>query len=266
MKMPPLLLAAAFAIFASSRLCAQEVNFTPVRIEPRFPGHCQGLCCDDEFLYISFTSAIIKVDYQGRLIAETAIPSHAGDLCLVEDKIYVAQALRGTTRNGGYAVVLDKDLQILQSIPLPRTPKPGCIAYLDGFFYLDNDAFGREPHPINHVHKYDRDFNFLQQYEVAIGDTKYGAQTMTAQQGSLWMGYYSQTRLVQTAPDLQVRIKLPSPNCSEGLCAAPPRLSGKNPRFLVANNLNRKDEQERRLFGTLISLQEFRDGTFVILP
>jgi len=253
------------ALFCGSALLAQTPDFQPVYIEPRFPSHCQGICCDDEFIYISFTTAIIKVDYQGQLQAETAIPTHAGDLCLVEDKIYIAQALRGE-KTGGFAVVMDKNLQLLQNIPLSHSPKPGCITYLDGCFYLDNDTFGKAHHPINHVHKYSREFKFLQSYEVAIGDTQYGAQTITAQQGSLWMGYYSKTRLVQTDPELKVLAKFSQPYCAEGLCTAPPRLASSNPRFLIASNRNRKDEQDRRLFGTLITLHEFRDGEFVVLP
>lgn len=242
-------------------LFAQELNFRPVTVEPRFPGHCQGICCDADFIYLSFTKTIIKVDYHSKFIAETPIASHAGDICLVDDKIYISQSLRGKNP-GGYIVVMDNNLQLLQTIPLPQTPKPDGIAFLANHFYLANDTFGRESHPLNHVHQYDRDFKFLQSYNLEIGDTKYGGQAMAGGQESLWLGFYSNTRIVQADHNLAVQAKLSRPNCSEGICAAPMHLAGSNPRFLIARNINRKDDQGRTLYGSVINLSEFRAGEF----
>ncbi|MDD4098174.1 MAG: hypothetical protein PHC30_05350 [Lentisphaeria bacterium] len=249
-------------------LAAQDIGFTPIRIPPKYPGHLQGFCADDHALYLAFTSVMVKADYSGKVLLEVPIASHAGDVCLHNGRIYVAHDVRvPKTEAGSFVTVLDTDFKELRRLPLPKTTGPGCIAFLNGSFFIGDDLYGKEPHPLNHVHQYDENFILQKIHTIDIGATQYGVQTMAAFNNELWMGFYMNPRkhgICRFDAGVTFLEGFARPGASEGLCEVPPNRRGSLPRLMVSSNLNETTDGVRR-FGTLIRFYEFNGQELVQL-
>jgi len=250
------------AFLALMPLAAQDSDFKPIRIPPKYRGHLQGFCVDDNAIYMSFTSMMVKADYDGNILLEKPIESHAGDICLHEGKIYIAHSVRAKgAETGGFVTILDTDFNQQKRIPLPQTPQPDGIGFLNGAFFIGNDEFGKEPHPTNYIHQYDENFIFQKSHTVEIGNAHYGVQTIAGFNNELWMGFYMNPRkygICRFDANVAFLEGFASPGASEGLCEAPPGRRGPNPRLLVSSNV-KETKDGVRLFGTLLRFFEF-DG------
>ncbi len=256
------------AFLALLPLAAQDGDFAPVRITPKYQGHLQGFCADDNALYLAFTTVMVKADYHGNILLEKPIDSHAGDVCLHEGNIYVAHDVRAKgAETGSFVTVLDTDFNQLKRIPLPKPMRPDGIAFLNGSFFIGNDQFGKEPHPLNHIHQYDENFVLQKIHAIDIGATQYGVQTMAGVNNELWMGFYMNPRkygICRFDADVVFREGFANPVASEGLCEAPPGRRGPLPRLLVSSNIHETKDGVRR-FGTVIRFYEFNGKELVLL-
>ncbi|OGV66550.1 MAG: hypothetical protein A3K19_23845 [Lentisphaerae bacterium RIFOXYB12_FULL_65_16] len=238
--------------------------------DAKYAGHLQGICCDEDAVYWSFTAVILKTDYAGKTLLEVPISAHAGDICMHDGKIYIAQALSGKAdieKTGGksWVVVMDTSLNEVKRYAIPDTPHPDGITFLDGSFYIGEDKYGKDPHPINVVNQYDANFTLQKTHTFEIGTTQYGVQTMGTALGHLWMGFYMNPRkhgIVRFDKNMTFVEGFPSPNVSVGICAAPARFSGAKPRFLVGENISVETEAKTRLFAGRIRFYEFDDQAF----
>lgn len=238
--------------------------------EARYPGHLQGICCDEAAIYWSFTAAILKTDYTGKNLLEVSIAPHVGDICMHDDRIYIAQALQHrkdieAAGGGSWVVVMDTDLKEVQHYAIPDTPHPDGIAFLDGSFYLGEDRYGKDPHPITVVNQYDANFALQKTHTFEIGMTQYGVQAMGAGAGQLWLGFYMSPRkygVVRFDKTLTFIEGFEKPDVSVGICEAPARFAGARPRFLIAQNICVKSEGNPRLFAARIRFYEFDGKAF----
>ena len=68
-----------------------EATFRSTNCEGTYPHHLQGICTNEQdAIYWSFTTTLVKTDTQGKILAKTPVANHHGDLCFHDGKVYVA--------------------------------------------------------------------------------------------------------------------------------------------------------------------------------
>lgn len=227
-----------------------------------FVGHLQGIAADETGVYWSFYDTILKTDYAGKTLASVKIPRHAGDLCAADGKVYVSVTYYDTkmvaeSGGSGWVYVYDQKLNFLQKKALLDTPRPDGITFLKDKFYIAGDDFGKEPHPLNTISIYDKEFVFERKITIDIGKpTQYGAQTLNAFNERILASFYAKdgNTIFLEPPDLKPCEFFPV-SLNVGFAVVPPELTAGRKLFLAA-----------RLFGTRgdwrgkAVIYELRDG------
>lgn len=185
-----------FVISAScSNLLAGQDWPAKIKCDGFYPGHLQGFCFDeDQNIYWSFTTWIVKTDSTGKLIQKVAAPSHQGDCCYVDGKIYVAVNLGKFNDPQGNADswVYVYDAKSLKELARHETQEvfhgAGGMAYHDGKFIV----IGGLPKGVqeNYLYEYDTDFNFVKKHILKSGWTNLGIQGATFSDDHWWFACY----------------------------------------------------------------------------
>lgn len=204
-----------------------------VACEGVYPHHLQGICADEDSIYWSFTTALVKTDLQGNKIQQIPVVNHHGDLCHHNGKLFVAVNLGKFNDPQGNA---DSWIYVYDSATLKETARhevqqvfhgAGGVGYRNGRFYV----VGGLPEGIqeNYVYEYDADFRFIKRHEVASGHTHLGIQTAAFALDRWWFGCYGSPEiLLVTDADFRM-IGRYSFNCSLGIESLP------NGKLLVAS-------------------------------
>ncbi len=195
------LLAAVVALPAGAR--AQPTALTPLRImaasgvtlSGAYPGHLQGVCTNDrDAIYWSMTTNLVKTDVSGNIVRQVAVPSHHGDLCHVDGKIYVAVNLAlfndPSKRAESWIHVYDGgDLSLLARHAVSEVVYgAGGLAFGDGRFIVVGglpDGIGE-----NYIYAYDKDFRSGSRIVLKTGQTYKGIQTAAFDGDHWWFGCY----------------------------------------------------------------------------
>jgi hypothetical protein len=182
---------------------AQPAGLTPLQIMAAsgvtlsgvYPGHLQGVCTNDrDAIYWSMTTAIVKTDVAGNIVQQLAVPTHHGDLCHVDGRIYVAVNLAlfndPEQRSDSWIYVYDvNDLALLARHPVRQVVYgAGGIAFGQGRFIVVGglpDGVGE-----NHIYEYDRDFRSGRRIVLKTGQTFKGIQTAAFDGDHWWFGCY----------------------------------------------------------------------------
>ena len=159
-----------------------------------YGGHLQGVATDGTNIYWSFTVEVVKTDLKGRLLATTGkVPSHHGDLCVRDGRVYVAVNLgKFNYENRGDSHVYAYDAKTLAKVG--EWPLPECVHGAGGMTHDGNHFFvvGGLPatHEKNYVYEYDAGFAFVRRHELATGFTLMGIQTADWRDGRFLFGIY----------------------------------------------------------------------------
>jgi hypothetical protein len=219
-------------------LSAHAADFRNVTCEGIYPHHLQGVCADEEAIYWSFTTQLVKTDLDGKLLKKVPVVNHHGDLCFHDGKIYVAVNLGKFNRPAGQADswVFVFDAGTLKELARHRTPEvvhgAGGIAYRQGRFIV----IGGLPEGLeeNYLYEYDESFTFEKRHVLPSGYTRLGIQTATFNNDRWWFGCYGSTLLVTDADfNLKGRYEF---NCSLGIEGLP------DGRFLSASGRCERDK------------------------
>ena len=169
---------------------AQSARPTPLQIMTAagvglsgvYPGHLQGVCINErDAIYWSMTTDLVKTDVSGNVVRRVAVPSHHGDLCHVDGKIYVAVNLGlfndPEGRSDSWVYVYDADdLSLLARHPVSDLVYgAGGIAFAEGRFIVVGglpDGIGE-----NHIYEYDGAFGSGRKIVLETGQTYKGIQT-----------------------------------------------------------------------------------------
>ncbi len=186
------MIAAAIVASVSWAHCTQIP--AEVVCEGRYPAHLQGIAGNGvDTLYWSFTTALVKTDLDGHILAKVEVPYHHGDLCLVGDRLYVAWARRFNQPDGddAHVYIYDADdLSLIETVALPevRFGAGGLDAH-DGHFYV----IGGLPrgYEENYVWEYTGDFEYVTTHVIPSGYTTLGIQTACCHDGAWWFGCYT---------------------------------------------------------------------------
>lgn len=170
-------------------------RFGPTACEGTYPLHLQGVATDGRgAIFWSWTDALARTDLRGRLIQRVPADNHHGDLCVVDNKVYVAVNLGAFNEPAGRAnsLVYVYDAATLALLARHRVPEvvhgAGGVAHHDGRFVV---VGGLPPGAgENYLYEYDASFRFLKRHVLASGYTDKGIQTATWADGSWWFGCY----------------------------------------------------------------------------
>lgn len=226
-------------IVASPVLAAE---FQPVECEARYSQHLQGICTDEKnAIYWCFTTKLLKTDRSGKVVKEIDVPTHHGDLCYREGKVFVAVNLGKFSDPKGIAAdswVYEYDAGDLKLLAKRAVPEliygAGGMAYHDGKFML----VGGLPDDVveNYVYEYDRDFKFVKKHTLKTGHTDKGIQTATYAEGHWWFGCYGDPKILIKADEALTKVERFEFDCSLGIV---PNGAGK---LLVARGTSAKQK------------------------
>ena len=192
-----------------SELYAVPPEVTDVVCEGNYQGHLQGICVDDQAIYWSFTTTLVKTDLQGKLIKKVPVVTHHGDLCIDDGKLYVAVNLGKFNDPQGNADswVYVYDAASLEEIARHEIQQvfhgAGGIGIHQGRFFV----VGGLPADIqeNYVYEYDDKLQFIEKHSIPSGQTRLGIQTATFAQDRWWFGCYGTPKiLLVTDEDFQL--------------------------------------------------------------
>lgn len=184
-----------------SPLFAQELpQLSDVTCEGSYSGHLQGICVDEESIYWSFTTTLVKTDLNGKLIKKIPVVTHHGDLCLDDGKLYVAVNLGKFNDPKGNA---DSWIYVYDAASLEETARheiqqvfhgAGGVGIHDGKFFV----VGGLPGDIqeNYVYEYDDKFRFVKRHSVKSGQTRLGIQTAAFAHDRWWFGCYGTPKIL----------------------------------------------------------------------
>ncbi|TDU68155.1 hypothetical protein EI77_03272 [Prosthecobacter fusiformis] len=210
-------------------------TFKPVACEGAYPKHLQGFCANGKDAYYwSWTDAIVKTGLDGRILKKVSAPSHQGDLCFHDGKVYVAVNLGKFNEPAGQAdswvFVFDADtLKELSRHPVPELVHgAGGMACKDGRFII---VGGLPPDTgENYIYEYDSQLRFIQKHILASGQTEKGIQTAEYADGSWWFGCYGKPAILLRADENFKFTGKWAFNASVGIARIAPN------QFLVAEN------------------------------
>ncbi len=180
---------AAFSVRTSASLAEEfipnVVNTTPGALKEG-TAHVQGICCNEEAIFVVFANYIYKLDWSGNVDKSVPATKHSGDPCIVNDKLYVSMSCDEQIAVFEY----DLDLNLTKKIKLTDCPACDGIAFYDGQFYIGGPSV-RTPHEDNLVHIYDSDWNLVKKGFINFGvKTDYGPQSICAWDGKIFYAFY----------------------------------------------------------------------------
>lgn len=192
-----------------------------IRCEGVYPHHLQGVCADDKALYWSFTTTLVKTDWQGKRLISIPVANHHGDLCEHDGKLYVAVNLGKFNHPEGHADswVYVYDVQTLEEEARHEVQQvfhgAGGIGFHDGHFYVVG-GLPNQYHE-NYIYEYDDQFQFIKRIELKSCHTLLGIQTATFAHDRWWFGCYGSPAILLVADkDFQFLGRYPF-NCSLGI-------------------------------------------------
>ncbi len=161
--------------------------------EGQYPAHLQGIAGNGtDTLYWSFTTVLVKTDLQGQVLAKAEGPYHHGDLCLVDDRLYVAWSDKFNQPGAdSHVYIYDAgDLSLIDTVAVPEvTFGAGGMDYHDGHFFIIGGL--PEGFEENYVYESTSDFEHVQTHIIPSGYTNLGIQTACCHDGFWWFGCYS---------------------------------------------------------------------------
>ena len=222
--------------------------------------HIQGICCNDDAIFLSFKNVIFKIDWFGNVLKSVAIQPHAGDLVSVDGHVFVSMS--EPERHGVFEY--DSELNFLAKYRLEKSPATDGIAFLDGNFFIGGPSVGQKPHFDNNISQFDRNFHLIRQMTINFDEpTHFGTQAIEACDGSLIMAFYTpneaQYRTIRTDSEMNLLEKYTT-FAANGIARVPPTKQVGDVRlFLIANT----EYTENGHPIAILRWFELKDGTFI---
>ena len=166
--------------------------------------HLQGIASDRRAIYWSFTDSLVKTDLSGHVLAKVDVPSHSGDLCVHDGKVYVATDEGRYARKSGFkqeiriydaATLAYEGAKNLDAEFAADDLRAAGVEFFDGRFWVAAGQSGESTDENNYVMEYSPGFKFVKRHAIESGSVKFGLQTIAAHRGKFYMGMYGNGRL-----------------------------------------------------------------------
>lgn len=231
-----------------------------VALPVRFIPELQGICVDDDWIYWSFTTGLVRTDRDGRALKKIAVDHHHGDLCFHNGELFVAvnHGKFNDPLGNADSWVYVYDAATLEMVTRHEAREviygAGGIGFRDGHFFVVGglpDGFEE-----NYVYEYDDQFYFVQKHTIRSGHTHLGIQTATFAHDHWWFGCHGNPKtLLVTDKEFNVKGRYDF-DCARGIVGLP------DGRFLAAAGHGRKLQGFARLLS-MAAIDE-RDGLILI--
>lgn len=193
------LLLAQAAGFADDPI-EQSRSSRNVKCEGTYAHHLQGICVDDDAIYWSFTTQLVKTDLEGKRLRQIPVVNHHGDLCHHDGKLYVAVNLGKFNDPNGNAdswvyVYNASDLSFVTKYETQEVYHgAGGMSVQGGHFFV----VGGLPDGVqeNYVYEYDQEFKFIKKHAIDSGHTLLGIQTAAFAHDRWWFGCYGNPKIL----------------------------------------------------------------------
>ena len=224
--------------------------------------HVQGFCADDDAIYVSQMIQLTKFDWKGNFVKKVEAPSHTGDICVYNGKIYAAVsywgpgAKKGGPKGGVYEY--DTDLNFLRKVEFERGLDG--IAVVDGVIYA---GYGPNPmagHLTNRFIRVDaKTFKTIAVKEVCYGvKTAFGCQNAATDGNDLFAIFYNgESPIAVFDRDLNLK-SVPDASafyrsCGEGFERVPASRAGGRDLFMRLRTMNRfvKDRDREPIYALI---------------
>ena len=233
----PVLLKKGEGLGSSSKPVANSLK-APITCEGAYPHHLQGFDVDQNAIYWSFTTQLVKTDLTGKLIKKIPVVNHHGDVCIQAGKLYVAVNLGKFNDAKGNAdswvYVYDaSDLSLISKHEVQEVfHGAGGMGYHQGSFYV----IGGLPNgvEVNYVYQYDEKFQFIKKHVIKSEHTHLGIQTATFADEKWWFGCYGSPKILLVTDDKFNLLGRHEFDCSLGITPV-----GKG-KFLIAKDVYKK--------------------------
>ena len=235
--------------------------------------HVQGFCADDNAIYVSQMIQLTKFDWRGKFIKKVDAPSHTGDICVYDGKLYAAVASWGPNvpkdapKGGIYEY--DTDLNFLRKVDFDQGLDG--ITVIDGVIYA---GFGPNPmagHLTNRFIRVDaKTLKTIDVKEVCYGvKTAFGCQNATTDGNVLYAIFYNgESPLVVLDRNVDL-LSVPDASalhrsCGEGFERVPASRAGGRDLFMRLRTMNRfvKDRDKEPIYA-IIDFFAMRDSRLV---
>lgn len=274
---------AVLAVAASAR--AADVKLPPIETERgvlvhTVPGikngnHVQGFCADGDAIYVSQMIQLTKFDWNGNFIRKAVAPSHTGDICLHNGRLYAAVAYwgPGARKDGpkGGIYEYDTDLNFIRKVEFEQG--------LDGIAAIGDTLYaGYGPNPMashltNRFVRVDaKTLKMIDVKEVCYGaSTAFGCQNAAADGKSLYAIFYNGEKpLVVLDRDVGV-VSVPDASafyrsCGEGFERVPSSRADGRELFMRLRTMNRfvKDRDREPIYALIDFFEYDRVGNCMV--
>ena len=176
--------------------CGTTQTWKNTKVSGNFRGHLQGIDIDNGKMYFSQTFNLIRTDANGNIERVVDAEYHHGDICIADGKLYCAvnkgkfnqDPKKNLAKN--FVYVYNLDLICLDIIPINNMPEGlGAIEYHNGKFYLGGGCYKEEK--TFKIFQFSKDFKFEKTYEIPVGNSLLGVQTLARAHGKFWLGCYT---------------------------------------------------------------------------
>jgi hypothetical protein len=176
-------------------------------------------------MFWSFTTTLVRTDFNGRVLNKVAVANHHGDLCHAAGKLYVAVNLG---RFNDPAETADSWVYVYDAASLEevgRHPLPEVVYGAGGMDVRDGRYFvvGGLPDgaPENFIYEYDARFRFVRRHALKSGPTRMGIQAAAFAHGRWWLGCYGSPPVLLVADSEFASVERFEFNASLGVAALP---------------------------------------------
>ncbi len=237
--------------------------------------HVQGFCADENAIYLSQMIQLTKFDWNGKFIKKVDVPSHTGDICVYNGRIYATVAKWGTKalnvapKSGIYEY--DTDLNFIRKVEFDEGLDG--IAAIDGVLYAGFGPSPMEGHYTNRFIRVDaKTLKMIDIKELCYGvKTAFGCQNAATDGNSLFAIFYNGAKPLVVL-DRNVGI-VSTPDVSalhgiggEGFERVPASRAGGRDLFMRLRTMNRfvKDRDREPIYALIDFIEYDRAGNRLV--